>query len=228
MAYSGVVGEFLDFALLLLCPYVSAAIFLLAAVVAVILSIRGFRKEEKGVCISVAFTAIVFGLYTAFNIFDYMRYQRCGLAVSPINQGYYSLLSPPSDLYEPYVEIRLIAGKYCYEQEFRHRYGGPQEVSLKMDKCKKPGNGESGLIEIDAECAVRNADGETKAAESKSFKARYLEPGPHWARVLSYSIDDEASLSGLYKVSVELSEKVDALIERYSEVYLRVGNGTTK
>ena len=114
---------------LVVLPFVSAALFVLAAFMAMI-----FRRR-RGLFYSLfLWLAIASGLYTVFNIADYLSYRYDGaLAISPVNQGVFQMFCPPEDLYEPYAKFKLQEGKTEYELKFREKGKNINRIVLRKE-----------------------------------------------------------------------------------------------
>ena len=117
---------------LLLTPFVAAVVFCLFSFLTLAWCFRR-RKRGIGLCGKIMFViTLAFGGYTVFNVCDFIRYRRYGLALSPINQIVYFLFLPPPNLHDPYSTIPLSHLTNEYSASFRHRFGGRQTVCLNL------------------------------------------------------------------------------------------------
>ena len=207
-------------------PFVSAAFFVFAALMTMIFRRRG------GLFYSLfLWSTIVFGLYTAFNIVDYLSYRYDGaLAISPINQGVFQMFCPPEDLYEPYAKSPLREGKVEYELEFRHKYGGRQAVVLCVANCRPKefdydhpdviGLSFAGEIEKDGEISPVSFE--------KQYTTYFLQAGENKLPLLDYEISSRSELKATARVTVKIAGDLAAFIRRHPGSYLAVKNTTTK
>ena len=207
-------------------PFVSAALFVLAAFMAMI-----FRRR-RGLFYSLfLWLAIASGLYTVFNIADYLSYRYNGaLAISPINQGVFQLFCPPEDLYEPYAKFKLQEGKTEYELKFRHKYGGRQAVVLCVanfnpkkfdyDHPDVIGLSFTGEIEKDGKISVVSFE--------KQYTTYFLMDGENKLPLFDYEIGSRSELKATSRVTLTITGDLATFIRRYPGSYLAVKNTTTK
>lgn len=205
-------------------PFVSAAFFVFAALMTMIFRRRG------GLFYSLfLWSTIVFGLYTAFNIVDYLSYRYDGaLAISPINQGVFQMFCPP--VYEPYAKSPLREGKVEYELEFRHKYGGRQAVVLCVANCRPKefdydhpdviGLSFAGEIEKDGEISPVSFE--------KQYTTYFLHAGENKLPLSDYEISSRSELKATARVTVKIAGDLAAFIRRHPGSYLAVKNTTTK
>lgn len=207
-------------------PFVSAAFFVVAAFMTMI-----FRRRRGLLYSLFLWPTIVFGLYTAFNIVDYLSYRYNGaLAISPINQGVFQMFCPPEDLYEPYAKFKLQEGKTEYELKFRHKYGGRQAVVLCVanfipkefdyDHPDVIGLSFAGEIEKDGVILPVNFE--------KQYTTYFLHAGENKLPLLDYEISSRSELKATNRVSVTITGDLVSFLSRYPGSYLCVKNATTK
>ena len=207
-------------------PFVSAAFFVFAALMTMIFRRRG------GLFYSLfLWSTIVFGLYTAFNIVDYLSYRYDGaLAISPINQGVFQMFCPPEDLYEPYAKFKLQEGKTEYELKFRHKYGGRQAVVLCVANCrpKEFDYDHPDVIGLSFGGCLARMDGPAGSNFEKSYDSYYLLPGQNCLELLSYRIDHRVDLAPTNRLTVKVAGDVAAFLRHYPGSHLSVRNRTVK
>lgn len=207
-------------------PFVSGALFVLAAFMAMI-----FRRRRGLFYNLFLWLAIASGLYTVFNISDYLSYRYNGaLAISPINQGVFQLFCPPEDLYEPYAKSPLQEGKTEYELEFRHKYGGRQAVVLCVanfnpkkfddDHPDVIGLSFTGEIEKDGKISVVSFE--------KQYTTYFLMDGENKLPLFDYEIGSRSELKATSRVTLTITGDLATFIRRYPGSYLAVKNATTK
>lgn len=213
-----------------LSPFVSALAFLCAVILAIACTCWDVRRNEPRIYLAIVVFAILFGLYTIFNVYDYLNYRRYGLAKSPINEAAFFLFSPPDDLHRPYVVIPLSEATREYVVEFKHRYGGQQEIVLNLinNAPKEFEYGEPDQIDIDAECVVTCVETGEKRISSHSFSSQYLHAGTNSLVIARYSLKEVSSLSRTYKVEIRLNGAIGNLLNLYPGSYLALENGTVK
>lgn len=95
MMFQAFMGKLIAPLYVLLSPFVSALAFLGAVILAIACICRDVRRKEPWIYFATMAFIVLFGLYTAFNIYDYLNYRRYGLAKSPINEVSYFLFFPP-------------------------------------------------------------------------------------------------------------------------------------
>lgn len=207
-------------------PFVSAALFVLAAFMAMI-----FRRR-RGLFYSLfLWLAIASGLYTVFNIADYLSYRYNGaLAISPINQGVFQLFCPPEDLYEPYAKFKLQEGKTEYELKFRHKYGGRQAVVLCVANFnpKKFDYDHPDVIGLSFTGEIEK-DGKISAISfEKQYTTYFLQAGENKLPLLDYEISSRSELKATARVTVKIAGDLAAFIRRHPGSYLCAKNVTRK
>lgn len=216
--------------ILLLTPFASAGLFLaLAACVAVQCSRRrtrmlgGWRRY-------LLLATLAFGGYTLFNVYDYARYRRYGLAISPINQLCYFLFLAPSDLYEPCARIAISPSQMEYSAVYRHRYGGPQRIALNVvnNKPKDFEYGNPDRIDLGLRCTISCAATGAEHDFAEEFKGYYLLDGTNSLSVCCYEIDTIKALHQAYSVKIKISGDIAGFLGRYPGSFITVRNGTTK
>ena len=216
--------------ILLLTPFASAGLFLaLTACVAVQCSRRrtrilaGWRRY-------LLLATLAFGGYTLFNVYDYARYRRCGLAISPINQLCYFLFLAPSDLYEPCARIALSPSQVEYSAVYRHRYGGTQRIALNVvnNEPKDFEYGNPDRIDLGFRCTVSCAATGGRHDFAEEFKGYYLLAGTNSLSICRYEIDTIKALRPEYSVKIKIDGDIAGFLGRYPGSFITVGNGTTK
>lgn len=230
MIFQAFMGKLIAPLYVLLSPFVSALAFLCAVILAIACICRDVRRKEPWIYFATMAFIVLFGLYTAFNIYDYLNYRRYGLAKSPINEVSYFLFFPPDDLYRPYAVIPLSETTREYVVEFKHRYGGQQEIVLNLinNEPKEFEYGKPDRIDIDAMCVVTCVETGGKRESSHSFSSRYLHAGTNSLMIARYSLKEAASLSQTYKAEIKLDGSLDHLLKQYPGSYLAIENGMAK
>ena len=207
-------------------PFVSAALFVLAAFMAMI-----FRRR-RGLFYSLfLWLAIASGLYTVLNIADYLSYRYNGaLAISPINQGVFQLFCPPEDLYEPYAKFKLQEGKTEYELKFRHKYGGRQAVVLCVANFnpKKFDYDRPDVIGLLFTGEIEKGGEAPSVRFEKRYTTYFLMDGENKLPLFDYEIGSRSELKATSRVTLTITGDLATFIRRYPGSYLAVKNATTK
>lgn len=207
-------------------PFVSAALFVLAAFMAMI-----FRRR-RGLFYSLfLWLAIASGLYTVLNIADYLSYRYNGaLAISPINQGVFQLFCPPEDLYEPYAKFKLQEGKTEYELKFRHKYGGRQAVVLCVANFnpKKFDYDRPDVIGLLFTGEIEKGGEAPSVRFEKRYTTYFLMDGENKLPLFDYEIGSRSELKATSRVTLTITGDLASFIRRYPGSYLAVKNTTTK
>lgn len=207
-------------------PFVSAALFVFAAFMAMI-----FRRR-RGLFYSLfQWLAIASGLYTVFNIADYLSYRYNGaLAISPINQGVFQLFCPPEDLYEPYAKFKLQEGKTEYELKFRHKYGGRQAVVLCVANFnpKKFDYDRPDVIGLLFTGEIEKGGEAPSVRFEKRYTTYFLMDGENKLPLFDYEIGSRSELKATSRVTLTITGDLATFIRRYPGSYLAVKNTTTK
>ena len=207
-------------------PFVSAVLFVLAAFMAMI-----FRRR-RGLFYSLfLWSAIVLGLYTAFNIADCFIYRYAGaLAISPINQGVFQLFLSPEHLYAPYASAFLQLNKTEYELEFRPIYGGRQTVVLCVENChpKEFDHDHPDAIGLSFTGEIEKGGEAPHVRFEKQYTTYFLMDGENKLPLFDYEIGRRSELKATNRVTVTITGDLDAFLRLYPGSYLCVKNGTTK
>lgn len=215
---------------LLLVPYVALLIFLFTLILTIVFTcFKVGRKESKMYFLTVTI-AVLSGLFTLFNVYDYIHYRRYGLTRSPINEIWYYLFLSPDDLYNPYKVVSLSSITNEYVIEFKHRYGGRQEVVLNLinNAPKKFDYDNPDKINLKFKTIVKCDDVRVTEDFMRSFTTYFLMPGTNQLTLCRYDIDSIEALSKTYKADIKIDGHLDEFLDKYPGSYLTVRNGTTK
>jgi len=214
----------------ILSPFAAFLIFVVTAAIAIVFSVNGARKIERRIYTTVMSVAVVFCLYTAFNIYDYRRYRQYGLAISPINQLWFYLFASPPDLYKPYAVIPLLPSTCEYGRSYSHRYGGCQEIVLNLanNTLKESDYENPDEINVSFKCVVTCLETGTKVVSSRDFTTYYLSPGTNRLSLCQYDINTTEELAKIYKVNIKIDGCLEEFLGKYPGSYLAIRNGSTK
>ena len=212
---------------LLAVPFVSAAVFVLVALVTILL-----HRRRGAFYRLFLYLTIVFGFYTAFNAVDYLIYRYCGgMAISPVNQGVFGLFCPPSDLYVPYAKVELHPNVREYTMEFQHKYGERQGVALHLM------NGNPKEFDYDHPDVIGLSfsgdvvcieGGERVLLVNEAFSTYFLQDGENRLSLGRYEIGTWGQLAKKYRATIRINGDLAAFIRRYPGSYLAVANSTTE
>ena len=214
---------------LILTPFVAAVCCLLS-----FLTLAWcFRRHKRGIglCGKIMLViALAFCGYTIFNICDFIRYRRCGLAISPINQIVYFLFLPPPNLYDPYSTIPLSHLTDDYSVSFRHRFGGRQMICLNLvnNNPKEFEYENPDKINISFKCTVSCPETGMRINSEEAFTTYYLMPGTNHIPICQYEIGRLRDLSPTYKASIRTVGDMESLLRRFPNSFLSLKNSTTK
>ena len=226
--------SFLEDIKILLClwlsPFLAGAISILLTAGAIMATFQSMRRKRKTTYWFLFLIALLFDLYSLFNVYDYCRYAKYGLAVSPLNQITYYLFLSPSDLYAPCVKIPLSASKEEYEMTYRHKYGGRQNIILYLvnntPKVFEYDNPDKINLAFDAKVSC-SATG-TEFESHKQFETYYLLPGTNYMFIGEYIIDEPRLLSSQYNVKIRTSGSLTDFLSQYPGSWLEIHNGASK
>jgi len=174
--------------------------------------------------------ALAFCGYTAFNVCDFIRYRRYGLAMSPINQIVYFLFLPPPNLYDPYLTIPLSPLNNDYSVSFRHRFGGRQTICLNLvnNTPKEFEYGNPDKINMSFKCTVSCPETGMCINSEEAFTTYYLMPGTNHISICQYEIGRLRDLFPAYKATIRTEGDMETLLRRFPASFLTINNSTTK
>jgi hypothetical protein len=215
---------------LLLTPFVATAVFCLLSFLTLAWY---FRRHKRGIglCGKIMFIiTLAFCGYTVFNVCDFIRYRRYGLAISPINQIVYFLFLPPPNLYDPYLTIPLSPLNDNYSVSFRHRFGGRQTICLNLvnNTPKEFEYGNPDKINMSFKCTVSCPETGMCINSEEEFTTYYLMPGTNHISICQYEIGKLQDLSPTYKANIRTVGDMEILLRRFPGSFLTLENGTTK
>lgn len=230
MKFCDMLTELITPLYILLVPYVALVIFLFTSILVIVFTCCKVRQRESKIYFVTITIAALSGLYTLFNFCDYFHYRRYGLTRSPINGIWYYLFLMPADLYKPYKVVTLSATTCEYSVEFKHRYGGRQEVVLnlinntpkKFDYCNPD------KINLNFKTTVKSVDGDMNEIFKRNFTTYYPLARTNYLTLCHYDIDSTEALLKTYKIDIKIDGQFDEFLDKYPGSYLTVNNGTTK
>jgi len=215
---------------LLLVPYVSLLIFLVTSILTIVFTCFKVRRKESKMYFLTVTIVVLSGLFTLFNVYDYIHYRRYGLTRSPINEIWYYLFLSPDDLYNPYKVVSLSSITNEYVIEFKHRYGRRQEIVLNLinNAPKEFDYDNPDKINLNFKATVKCADESMNKDFTRNFTTYFLMPGTNQLTLCQYDIDSTKALSKTYKADIKIDGRLDEFLDKYPGSYLTIRNGTTK
>ena len=175
-------------------------------------------------------SATVFGIYTIFNVIDYVGYRSTGLSISPINRFCFRFFLAPPDLYEPYISIPFPSCPQIHKLKYKHRYGGSQSIVFNLvnetpDKFRYVDETELG-IEFRGE--IRCAGRGVRFAFEKKFEKKHLLQGTNYLFLCGYDVLSRDELSEEYEASIEISGAVENVKAKFPNSIVSICNGTSE
>ena len=215
---------------LLLSPFGSFVMLCAAVALALVCSASGVRQKAPRLYYAIVGCVFLLCAYTLFNIYDLRRYRQEGLAISPLNKMSYFLFFAPPDLYEPYSIMPLSSTVHEYTANYKHRYGGQQEIVLNLingtPKIFEYGNPDK--INLAVKCSVSCGEMGLQFETNRTFTTRYLDAGTNHLILCKYAIETREALASTYNACVTIDDGLADFLKRYPGSYITIENGTTK
>lgn len=210
----------------LLMPYLSAILFCALCLAA---ALERKRAREKRLS-AFRIVLLVLGCYTLFNAYDFIRYRKTGLTISPVNQVWYFLFSAPPDLYKPYVRIQLSAASNEYQTAYTHAYGGMQVVELGLvnNAPRAFEYGKPDKVNLEFRGKICSADKSVAEDFDVAYTNYYLSAGTNYLPICRYGIESVRQLRTEHDMKLEIDGDLRSFLKRYPGSFLLIGNDTRK
>ena len=145
-------------------------------------------------------------------------------------QLWFHLFAAPPDLYKPYAVMTILPSSCEYTANYRHRYGGVQEIVLNLINIvpKEFDYDNPDKINLNIKSTVTCVETGTKKEYERGFTTYFLSPRTNHLSLCQYEVDSIEALTKTYRVDIKIEGRIDEFLDKYPGSYLAIRNGTTK